>query len=244
MLQKFYTKKGHNKMVEVLEIFGKKMYIDTNDWRGRLIKQNKGTQHDKIKSLSKIIENEKIDLFIDVGGNYGEFSLAISSYGIPVICFEPNPICFELLKKTFEDIQNVTLVRAACGSNEENRKFFYNEAYSGGGSFGKGVIQNANNISGPILELETPVYRVDKYVSQNIQDYPKNILMKIDVEGFEDEVFNGTSELLSNVRWKALIETNRSAVTNAGKNYNEWYKTFSDYTVYQKFSDSDILIGN
>ena len=52
---------------EKIEINNKKIWIDNNDWRGRRIKELKGTQSDKIQCLKKVVENEDIDLFLDIG---------------------------------------------------------------------------------------------------------------------------------------------------------------------------------
>ena len=230
---------------EKIEINNKKIWIDNNDWRGRRIKELKGTQSDKIQCLKKVVENEDIDLFLDIGANYGEFSLQLCDLGIDIICFEPNPICDNLLNKTFKDYDNVKIIKAGVGKTTSISNFFYSENYSGGGSLSENVIKKCPDALNEVKSIQTQIYSLDDYlINNNISKKQyKNILMKIDVEGYEDEVIKGSKHLLSKCEnWKALIEINKVAVTNAGKNWDEWINIFNNFKKYEDFK-SDILIG-
>ena len=234
---------------ELIEIFdGKKIYVDTDEWRGNRVKELKGTQQEKIKSLANLIETEKYDLFLDIGANYGEFAIALAHYNIPILCFEPNPICVQLLNKTFKNIDNVKVIDGAAGSIDEHRSFYYSKHYSGGGSFGKGVIQLAHHSKGEIEEIYTRVYRIDDYIIENYNPLPKKVLIKMDVEGFEDEVFTGCQKILEQCKWKALIETNFDAVLKAEKDPETWFNVFNLATGVREYgrfgNNDDILIGN
>jgi FkbM family methyltransferase len=229
---------------ELISCFNKQIYVDVDEWRGNRVKELKGTQPEKIKELQHIVESQQIDMFLDIGANYGEFAICLADYNIPIVCFEPNPICAKLLNKTFKNIPNVVIVEAAAGIADGIKSFYYSKNYSGGGSFAKNVIQRAHHSKGEVEEIQTQVYRIDNYITNNYPNLPKNILLKIDVEGFEDEVFEGCKNILDKCNWKALIETNMSAVQNANKDYIQWYKNFIPYTVYKNFNNGDILIGN
>jgi len=229
---------------ELIEVFGKEIYVDVDEWRGNRVKELKGTQGNKIKELKNIIETEQIDMFLDIGANYGEFAISFTDLDIPIICFEPNPICAKMLNKTFKDRDNVEIIEGAAGLNNELKSFFYSKNYSGGGSFGKEVIQACSDSKGEIDEISTQVYRIDDFIINNYNPLPKNILLKIDVEGFEDEVLEGCKNLLNQIKWKALIEVNHRAINNAKKNWgiDNFIKDFNA-KIYKDLS-GDILIGN
>ena len=168
---------------ELVEVFNKKIYVDVSEWRGNRVKELKGTQREKIDELKKIVIEENIDMFLDIGTNYGEFAISLVDLNIPIICFEPNPICVEMLNKTFKNMNDVN----------------------------------------PL---------------------PKNILLKIDVEGFEDEVLEGCKNLLNKCKWKALVEINPQAIKKAKKKWGEG-DILNNFNA-KKYKDfgSDIIIGN
>jgi len=229
---------------ELVNVFDKKIYVDVDEWRGNRVKQLNGTQGNKIEALKAIIKTEPIDMFLDIGANYGEFAVSLADFNIPTVCFEPNPVCLKMLNKTFKDIDNVKIIEGAAGLSNEFKSFFYSKNYSGGGSFGKEVIQTCPDSKGEVDEISTQVYRIDDFIINNYNPIPKNILLKIDVEGFEDEVFEGCKNLLNQVKWKALVEVNPRAISKAKKNWNinNFIRDFNA-KIYKDLRE-DIIIGN
>jgi len=229
---------------ELVEVFNKKIYVDVSEWRGNRVKELKGTQREKIDELKKIVIEENIDMFLDIGTNYGEFAISLVDLNIPIICFEPNPICVEMLNKTFKNMNDVNIINGAAGLSDGVKSFFYSKNYSGGGSFGKEVIQSCKDSKGDVSEISTQVYRIDNFINNNYHPLPKNILLKIDVEGFEDEVLEGCKNLLNKCKWKALVEINPQAIKKAKKKWGEG-DILNNFNA-KKYKDfgSDIIIGN
>ena len=77
---------------------------------------------------------------------------------------------------------------------------------------------------------------------------PDSLFVKIDVEGYEDEVFLGLVPILKEIpQWRVMCELNKKCVEDAGKDFNQWsetiFKTLDCRTIHV-FGNSDIIIGN
>ncbi|RZL46322.1 MAG: FkbM family methyltransferase [Pedobacter sp.] len=135
------------------------------------------------------------DTFFDVGANIGSYTLLASSVlKAHTIAFEPVPNTFNILKKNIElnHIENlVQLENKGVGKENASLRFSANEDTT------NHVI--ANNEEGKDTIL-VPIVTLNDYVHM-----AKPVLIKIDVEGFETEVLNGASLLLTNTTLKAII---------------------------------------
>jgi FkbM family methyltransferase len=134
------------------------------------------------------------DLFIDIGANIGSFSVLASTHClVNTIAFEPVPATYNFL------IENILL------NNASQRVLAHKYALGGK----QGIVKFTNDLDstnhvvtdgglGNVFEVE--VKTLDSLV--NI-DTPT--LIKIDVEGFETEVLNGSLETLKSPLLKAII---------------------------------------
>lgn len=146
-------------------------------------------------------------LCIDVGANNGDYSLTLlNSTQAQVIAFEPLPTVFEILKNNSKEFSNrIKLENVGVGAREEDLVINYNPNTTAHASFSKEVedidyLNNQNKITVPVVTL-------DSYFERNeIKDVD---LIKIDVEGFESEVFKGAKHIFTNIRPKFIqIEFN------------------------------------
>lgn len=135
------------------------------------------------------------DVFFDVGANVGSYTLLASGIcGAKTISFEPIPETFTILK------QNIALNGLELLVQMENKGV---GSQSGSIHFSQTedttnhVIAIDEKIENSIL---VPIVRLDEFLADK-----KPILMKIDVEGFENEVLNGANLLLSDQSLKAII---------------------------------------
>jgi FkbM family methyltransferase len=124
---------------------------------------------------------EENDLVIDIGFNYGLFSLTSLKYKpSKVIAFEPNP----KLVKTFTEFYNsdiITLHQKAV-SNENGRTVFYENLDPGMSS----IFQEINNITrGESYEVE--IVNFNDFILYNNID--KIDYLKVDCEGAEYGIF-------------------------------------------------------
>lgn len=150
------------------------------------------TEHIHIlKSLNKI------DIFIDVGANKGQFS-AIASYLYPnseIISFEPLKNVCSNAKKKFKKYKNITFHNYAIG-NEEGL-IPLNVSKKDDSSSILSIGSNQKNTFPGTEKSHTEhitVSTLQKFITKI--DLSKNIFMKIDVQGYEMEVLKGSSNYL------------------------------------------------
>jgi FkbM family methyltransferase len=134
--------------------------------------------------------------FYDVGANVGQHTLFMSRFADWVVAFEPFGPVRERLQRQIADngIGNVQVFPFALGASDEERPFKAPpDWHTGTGSF-----RDAQD--GPPL----PVRRGDAILAE--QKLPPIGILKVDVEGFEAEVFDGLRERLRRDRPVILTE--------------------------------------
>jgi FkbM family methyltransferase len=144
--------------------------------------------------LEKIILSLKHPFtFMDIGANQGVFSLvaAKNKYCSQLHTFEPNLSVNKFLEKNVKknNVKNITIHKAAIGSQIGNRGFFVPDNHSGAGRV-------SSNVSNMEIDCVNRTY-LDKFLT-NVDE----LFVKIDVEGNEDEVlqelFNSKLKIYKN----------------------------------------------
>ena len=157
--------------------------------------------------INEVLAKSKPKLCIDIGANNGEYSLTLlKSTETQVIAFEPLPTAFEILKKNSEEFSNrIKLENLGVGAKEEELMINYIPNATAHASFSK-EIDEIDYLSNQI-QIAVPLVTLDSYFEKNrIKEVD---LIKIDVEGFESEVFAGTKEIFATIRPKFIqIEFN------------------------------------
>lgn len=153
----------------------------------------------------------KQDIVFDVGTNIGSVANWFASRTQHVHCFEPHP---DNLRMTSEQIEirktkNITLSQIALGSQpgtlQLNVKSFHGH---------HSLIDT--KITPTIEKIDVKVDTVDRYcMTMNIEQID---FLKVDVEGFEEEVLKGAKGMLSNGKIKlVLFEHRKSILSSVGK---------------------------
>ena len=165
-------------------------------------------------SSNKIYHNEFVnienkDLVIDIGFNYGLFSIETLKYNpSKIIAFEPNPKLVKTFNENF-NAQKIALYQKAVSSNR-GKIIFYENVVPGMSSIYQEVNNNYTNNS---YEVES-INLNDFLVEHNLEkiDY-----LKIDCEGSEYEIVDSIKIFLPNVRKMAIEfhhQSNDSKVLN------------------------------
>ena len=149
-----------------------------------------------LEDLNKEIFNNR-DI-IDAGACIGDSSIVLSDYtNKKVYAFEPGEKNFSLMEKTIELNQKHNIIPVKCGLGDKEETLFLNENYNPK-NIGGAYIADENIKNGEIAYI----IPLDKYIKENNLDVG---LIKIDVEGFEQNVLNGAYETIKKCRPTLLI---------------------------------------
>lgn len=135
---------------------------------------------------------------IDAGACIGDSALVLSEYtNKNVYAFEPGEKNFKLMEKTIQLNDKKNIIPIMCGLGDKEEALFLNENYDSN-NIGGAYIADEN-----IKNAETAyIIPLDKYVKENNLDIG---LIKIDVEGFEQNVLNGSYETIKKCRPTLII---------------------------------------
>lgn len=182
------------------------------------------------ESILKIIESvdkEKKYILLDVGANIGLFSIQLElalrstvkgELLEQIIAFEPVLLLGELARANFSatKIKKSLVLNAAIGSKREERIIYLDAGNAGNNSLLASQVSEKlsgkNNVFVDTLAATLEQHEI------NLTD--KNIILKIDVQGFESEVISGLSEdiidkikiLLCEITPNALVDESSSKV--------------------------------
>ena len=140
--------------------------------------------------------------FVDIGANIGAWTLhAVRACpGLRVIAVEPHPETFRMLAYNLQanGIGAVTLVNGALGPRAGAAKLYP----SGGGNVGQSSLLPAS-VFGDAPPVEVEVHTLGDLVAEN--GFGHVDVLKIDVEGFEDQVLLPFFEQAPETQWPRAI---------------------------------------
>ncbi len=155
-----------------------------------------------LEVLRRYIDPET--LFIDVGANTGIYSLIAQALTVKnLIAFEPVPNIYRCLEQNLINTgkQNFRALNAVASSMNGTVDFHvpFGSVFATSGSM------NSTGFRGmPGTMINVQSFTVDSIVS-NANDY-KNIIVKIDAEGFEPDVLRGMTDLLKRKSTVVIFE--------------------------------------
>jgi len=140
------------------------------------------------------------DCVWDIGANVGRYTArfrdAVGPDGL-VCAFEPAPACFALLKAVVVQAPNVRPFNVALG--DRDARMTLNLAANP--LYGAHSMVAAPHVDG--CTVEVPVFSGDHF--RVMQDLPIPQVIKIDVEGFEEEVLGGLGQTIRDLRCRAVF---------------------------------------
>ena len=153
------------------------------------------------RSLSGLLQQERINLVLDVGANEGQFvdELRASKYGGRIISYEPQASAHAKLCSRAEGDPNWTIAeRTAIGS--EPGSIELNISRNGVSSSILGMLPSHSEAEPESSYMGTemvPIHRLDDICVLSAED---RAILKIDVQGYERQVLQGAPIVLSNCR--------------------------------------------
>ncbi len=182
------------------------------------------SEEDKFKWL----QNMNINTIIDVGAHKGEFAAQLHKIlpNANIYCFEPLPDIFLELNANLKKLPNFKLFNLAIGA-EQGELEMYRSEFSPSSSLVKMAKLHKENYpfsSGESLE-KVKVKTLDEIAKElKIED---NLLLKIDVQGYEDKVINGAKDVLNSTK-VLIIETSFRELYEGQVLFSDIYKLLSE----------------
>ncbi len=136
---------------------------------------------------------QKGDLCFDIGANMGARSEILLGLGAHVIALEPQKKCADFIRSTFE-IYPITVIEKAVGKEKGSATLHFSESSSVLATLSP-KWQSEGRFAGTNSWDKEQVVEVTTLDSL-ISEYGIPRFCKVDVEGFEEEVFGGLTQAL------------------------------------------------
>jgi FkbM family methyltransferase len=213
----------------LLNAHGHPIWVRTDDLRSYWIWRSRGTQPNIVRVWESLLSLEP-ELAIDVGANYGEFSLSAAGK-VPLIAIEANPqVCAEL-QRSLGGYDSVTVLNLAASNVSKEIVLHVPSGWSGGSSLSEEVVANVNARLLPRSRqtgrVKLRTNSIDKLIAARSVG---SVILKIDVEGFDREVLEGATETVNHARWwRAIIEFDPAVLSHRGESVPKVWQYFARY---------------
>ena len=206
-----YAKIDRNQTFKTIKLdSGISASVDVNDIIGYRTALNKKWDDSSFNFIKQFKVNET--LYIDIGANTGLTSIPIAALGYETIAFEPNPYALTQLvhNLSLNSPIKFCLFPFALGKSSKNLEYVQ-------------LTQN-NSVFAPLISLDMALASI--FTPEKINSF-RNILIKMDAEGFEDEVIEGARDLVRSMRPVILFENNPPLKPNLKK--KRFWETLDKY---------------
>ena len=190
-------------MRSVIGRFGEVWYYGKDEFVGRSFHnygEFSGEECEQILALA----SEKDGLCLDIGANIGAIAQMLEFHGKECVAFEPQSEIYKLLVRNFYG----KAINCALGSEEgtaQMPRLRYGAKYNYGGM--------SLNTKTELGSYPVPVKTIDSYNFQNVS------FMKIDVEGWEEEVLKGAVDTIKRCSPIMYIEDDRQEKSKSLHNF-------------------------
>lgn len=222
------------------------LYFDPFDMNAMRMKED--YKNDILISTWKnLLMKRESTISLDIGSNYGLFTLAAPERS-KIYAFEPNPHVSKYLKKSIDrsDLEDTKVVGKAVSNEVSLSSLNVNKSRFGMRDSGSGHLLSAKNTKASsnravrTFNIETTT--LDNFFFNNEPfhfDFD-NLVMKVDVEGYEPAVFKGARNfLLQFERIDGICEFNDEHINRANFSPEEFYAYISrEYFAYGYFPHS------
>ena len=154
------------------------------------------------KSIVRNLNQDCVFNIIDVGANIGQFGIDVRRHGFKgqIFSYEPVQETFEILSQTINRHQPWKAFQLGLGAAESERTI----NVSGNAGLSSSILEMASlhleNFpdSATVAKQNISVSTIDKQL-EVLGLRPQEIMLKLDVQGFEAEVLKGASQTLSKI---------------------------------------------
>lgn len=180
------------------------------------------------------IRDMPIDVIIDIGANKGQFAKYILKIFPKAIlyCFEPLPNVFKELEawSSVKENNQITLFNVALDVKQGTAEILYHSEHSPSSS----LLHTTKNCEAiyPFTALQkkvrVSVETLDNVLDDGTLDHAENILVKMDVQGYEDRVIKGGAGVLKKAK-VCILEISLDALYKGQANFNDLSMMLYDF---------------
>ena len=174
------------------------------------------------------VREVRFSVILDVGANTGQFARA-AHYVFPearIYSFEPLPSCLDDMRRRMSGVSNFTAFGTAIG-NEDGSITIHQSSSSPSSSILP--MTKVHTSAFPWTEggkdIEVEIHRLDFFLPQ--MDLSGKVLLKIDVQGFSQQVLLGAPETLKQAD-TVFIETSFVKLYDGEPTFDETYRFMRD----------------
>lgn len=155
--------------------------------------------------LGNIVRQFKIDFVIDAGAHSGQFASTLYGYGGyqgEIHSFEPVKKYYDVLAGFLHHYRGWQAYNAALGDVPGPSQIFVGEGHGGTSS----LLPQTDNLKyfAPDCQLGEPqdimVHRVDELFDNVLSDPARRVMLKLDVQGFEERVLKSAGKHMTNLK--------------------------------------------
>lgn len=180
------------------------MAIFANDYIGILINQFGYFEHEELSDLFEYLSPLHAEfedgVALDIGANIGNHTLFFSNYFRLVHSFEPNPRTYELLKFNTSPVSNVVTHSIGLGDSKGEFELTQDLVNHGLSSMKFTSVSTADPVK----------VKVDTLDELSFEGQSEICFVKMDVEGFEENVIRGGVKMISKNQPLIILEQHES----------------------------------
>ena len=152
-----------------------------------------------------LLQGAGVDLVIDIGANTGQFAESLYDFGYQgkVLSFEPVPEAHREVSQRAKLYPNWTIAeRMAIGDHDGEIEFNITDDTQFSSVLPIEDSFAAHNTKSSIVKKEMlPIHQLDTVIAQYVPDWrERTILLKIDTQGYEQQVLNGAQSVLAKAK--------------------------------------------
>ena len=166
---------------------------------------------------------------IDLGANVGQFAVAAANLfkGVKIFSVEPDPRTADVLKQNLMSIKQATVFVVAVGDSVGEAEFYVNKDAQVSSMLKLGSDRMRDFPRSTVVEkITVPVTTLDTLFQGRKLEKP--ILVKIDVQGFEDRVIRGGKDFLKLTEW-VLMEVSFADLYEGEHNFKSLLELMDEH---------------
>lgn len=132
---------------------------------------------------------DKNTLVIDIGSHIGEFPMCFNNIVGKIACFEPHPDTVVALRENTKDFKNIDIYPFALSKKSSKQKIYFSNDPADTSLFPPDKTKSIEDVN---------TYALDD-IDLAIENF-KNVVMKIEAEGYEQEVLEGSKNTLKKIK--------------------------------------------